>query len=312
MAHPEWPSARRVQEYCSIGGAFMSSVRRSGIRALFSVAVSLVTLSVSLQPALATTLVITVSDFRATDGNRDRVQVDAQPLGPSPPAQKTEPLFKDAGDYIEDEVGFWVFSGSWQFTGNPDPWVAYRYSFTNDDDTPLEFFFSLAMPLEPRLGGPIVHQSVMDVLVLDSDGDGDGSFTSINARNRVSVLDIDFSTNPPTVVDDQVILPGAGPIDDIFASDGWVNVINEPLGPFDLPGELEDSGAETVEDSFFTVGGVLSPGDSFIIDGFTCFSSSSEDCPARPDLGPVIPVPAAVWLFGSAIGLLGLTRRKSN
>jgi hypothetical protein len=243
-----------------------------------------------------------------TNGERERITSDAERLDLLPSDKAIQGWIDLDNDY--GNLGKILFSGEYRGAGNPDPWVAFRYDFTNDDDEPLSFFFSLAMPLEPRLGGEIVHQSVMDIIVIDSDGDGDGSFTSITAQNRVSVLDIDFSTNPTTVIDDQVILPGAGPVPDVFAGDGWVTAINEPLAQFDLPGELADSGAETVEDSFFTVGGILSPGDSFIIDGFTCFGASADVCPERPDLA-TIPVPAAAWLFASALGFLGWVRRRS-
>jgi hypothetical protein len=39
-------------------------------------------------------------------------------------------------------------------------------------------------------------------------------------------------------------------------------------------------------------------------DGLCCGTSETDDCP------PMVPIPAAVWLFGSALGLLGWMRRK--
>jgi hypothetical protein len=43
----------------------------------------------------------------------------------------------------------------------------------------------------------------------------------------------------------------------------------------------------------------------------TAFASGGSESLVSPPPGTVIPVPAAVWLFGSALGLLGWVRRRS-
>ncbi|MFW2404762.1 MAG: VPLPA-CTERM sorting domain-containing protein [Gammaproteobacteria bacterium] len=63
-----------------------------------------------------------------------------------------------------------------------------------------------------------------------------------------------------------------------------------------LQGQILQFGFNTVSTNY---------GDSGVYYDNVCFSSNGDDCVFAP-----IPVPAAVWLFGSALGLLGWVRRR--
>lgn len=90
------------------------------------------------------------------------------------------------------------------------------------------------------------------------------------------------------------------------------------------PGILLAQGAPTGDWQNFSWSGVVGPTEASIAGGITlqinavcgagagCFSSFDIDnVQIFADLAP-IPVPAAAWLFGSALGLLGWARRKQT
>jgi hypothetical protein len=106
---------------------------------------------------------------------------------------------------------------------------------------------------------------------------------------------------------------GASAVSDVLAFVTGVPGIGDLTGTFALLGELETA--------MTNAGGTI----NLVLDGGTNFNSSQTVCTTTTCgssespvflisgsiTGSVVPVPAAVWLFGSALGLLGWMRRKA-
>ena len=83
----------------------------------------------------------------------------------------------------------------------------------------------------------------------------------------------------------------------LVSNTDWVRVsISLDVTDALLEGQILQFGFNTVSTEY---------GDSGVYYDNVCFSSGGDDC-----VFATVPVPAAVWLFGSAIGLLGLIRRR--
>jgi len=165
---------------------------------------------------------------------------------------------------------------------------------------------------------------------------------------QAATVQIDVSgTNATGILDLEVVLEGVGTVlyNVSFVQDTGFNVYDDPP-PFDFAGDTDPLSARTAvlnalndEPAVETVGpggGVGSTSDLFLIgydkspiperivsvageysntwgNGGIAILTEPSEVAFFADFTPaVIPVPAAVWLFGSALGLLGWMRRKTK
>jgi len=188
---------------------------------------------------------------------------------------------------------------------NRDPYLAFRYDLTNFTDATQFFFLRLAVDTVNT--GPIVESDAfMDWRIIDTDGSG-----------AASVSDGQVAANLGTDVG--AFLSFATPLSPP-AESGILNISGvDALVVMDQTGATPDP-ADFFGSNFFTslemqALGFVSPGDTVVIQGFACIADVTQSCPVRPDLNSLfasaVPVPAAIWLFGSALGILGWLRRKS-
>ncbi len=168
-----------------------------------------------------------------------------------------------------------VWDFGWNMTADADPFIDGIFSFTNLTGATQTFNVLLNLPVFPAFSPGL------------KSGDLSFSFTDTNNSGAASVTNISW----------------AGLIDGIsamtlFAGDTSCGGVGcgFSLGPITngpLPHPAGVASTLGIQLSFD-----LSAGDTAIFD--TRFEVA------------VVPVPAAVWLFGSALGLLGWMRRKTQ
>ena len=131
-------------------------------------------------------------------------------------------------------------------------------------------------------------EGVLDVTVIDTSGDGEGSFIDGDSFFRAA----SFSGIPAVIP-----FPGSTSftVPDMV-SPGTITQVNSSatINPANAGGTLFDElGIDIL--------GKLSPGDTVIFDAFTCIVPEGEMCAPRPDFTAAVPIPAAFWLFFSAL-----------
>lgn len=106
--------------------------------------------------------------------------------------------------------------------------------------------------------------------------------------------------------------------DSVFSYDVAGLTFTRMIMPDDVDGEGGESGVRTIADYNLPVasfgGGslVLQSDDWFNIDDGDCDNTMACDSAGTQITFSVVPVPAAVWLFGSALGMLGWIRRRAS
>lgn len=140
--------------------------------------------------------------------------------------------------------------------------------------------------------------------------DGSVNFFNINltAGSTLAMFD---DNDDVTFANDLVIpLPSA------------VNIASDGLGDFTATSTASPNNAITLTtDSWYVLAVSNDGGSSWSGDSFAACSSVSQSCTVSFDDGTilsvdsavaVVPVPAAVWLFGSGlVGLIGFAKRKA-
>lgn len=196
--------------------------------------------------------------------------------------------------------GTLLFNG--QFQVDPDPLLNLRLEISNPTDQVAFFVYQLTIPTDVT-SGPTFNNSFATVELFDDNEDGTVGFGALlSASTFFRVIDDpmdNVAINGTAVLGESLFLRkstthkevlfdtiGAGPNSDDFMGDGF-NFLQ-----------------------FRTEGG-LSPGDRAVITAMGCYSIDETYCPERYEIpAAVIPAPAALWLFGSALGLLGWLKRR--
>lgn len=182
-----------------------------------------------------------------------------------------------------------------------DPLMNLRFELSNFTDQQQFYSLQIKFPTDVTAGATF-NDSWANIELFDDSGDGNASL--FDGSTFFEVIDdpggdlINGSANlgesffysrsevGKTSLFDNV---GAGPNSDDFDGDGfnWMR---------------------------FVTSGHLSAGDRLAITGMGCYATTADYCPERyeiPAIPSPVPIPAAAWLFGSALGFLGWMKRKA-
>ena len=199
-------------------------------------------------------------------------------------------------------TGFLLFDS--QFQVDPDPLLNLRLEIFNPTDQIGFFVFEVTIPTDVT-SGPTFNNSFATVELFDENEDGTVGFGTLqSASTFFRVIDDPM---------DNVAINGTGVLgESLFfrKSTSDKEVLFDTIGAGPNSNDFMGDGFNFLQ--FRTEGG-LSPGDRAVITALGCYSNDETYCPERYEIpAAVIPVPAAVWLFGSALGLLlGCVRRRS-
>jgi hypothetical protein len=175
---------------------------------------------------------------------------------------------------------------SWNVFVDSDPVINGIVAVTNLGAVTQQFTLIFTLPIAPAIpGGTVIGGSIQGGA---TDNTGNGVTLSTPTGSAFYTARIDNADVQSMYLDPQVF--------STLASYGSVNV---PALSFGAPIPSQP-GPAALTNIGIRLDFVLTPGDS------ASFTSNFVVQPAPA----VIPVPAAVWLFGSALGLLGWIRRR--
>ncbi len=166
-----------------------------------------------------------------------------------------------------------IWDYSWMIVANPDPFIDAVLTFTNLTSTTQTFNVSLNLPVAPPFSPGF------------KTGDLAFDFNDANADGSASVTNVDWTG----LIDGSAamsILSGGASCGGVGCSFALGPIVNGPL--------LHPAGVSS------TLGILLS---------FELSAGDTATFDTRFEVLPV-PLPAAAWLFGSALGLLGWLRRR--
>jgi len=178
------------------------------------------------------------------------------------------------GDDLANNGSIDVWDYSWDISANADPFIDSTFTIVNLTGATQTFNVFFNLPVSPGFS-PAYKTGVLGFTFTDANSDG-GAGVTFNSWDglidNVSAMSIFVASVPCS---------GVG------CSGGVADVTNGPL--FHAPGVSSSIGN--------TLNFDLTAGDSVTVH-------------TRFEVTPV-PVPASVWLFGSALGLLGWIRRRT-
>jgi len=166
-----------------------------------------------------------------------------------------------------------VWDYSWMIVANPDPFIDSVLTFTNLTGVTQTFNVTLNLPVTPPFSPGL---KTGDLAFDFSDANGDGS-ASVSNVNWTGLIDGSSAMS---------ILSGGATCTGTGCSFALGPIVNGPL--------LHPAGVAS------TLGILLS---------FDLSAGDTATFDTRFEVVPV-PIPAAAWLFGSALGLLGWLRRR--
>lgn len=170
--------------------------------------------------------------------------------------------------------------------GNLDPFFTFSFSAI-DFGAPSVFIYTFSSPVAPPIAGPASYS--LDLAGSFTDGSPlNGGSLSMAAPNTMGVLE--------GILNGTTVIAGIGT--------GLVDAAGPPnsatYGPFATSGPYDCS----------LIGGCTSFGVRLAFLGSG--SADAYSFTGRFEITEAVPVPAAVWLLGSALGALGFVRRRAG
>jgi hypothetical protein len=178
---------------------------------------------------------------------------------------------------------------SWNLQFDPDPFITGSVTLTNLTAVTQNFNLSFSLPVTPAIPGPSLYKGSITATVTDRNNSGSALIDDYTGNGIYAGLIDGTSILPLFAVSPLQCGPGAG-----CSATG--SDYSAGFGSFIGGGPAVNSSIGT------TLKFSLSAGDRVTFN--TLFEVVALD--ANP-----VPVPAAVWLLGSAmIGLVGISRRR--
>jgi len=176
------------------------------------------------------------------------------------------------------------FNFGWTLTANADPFIAGNITFTNNTSVDQTFNIVLTLPTA-LISGPVQETGELGLTIKDADRDGTANLTLSQWHGLINPL------TPPPILDMPLLLGTS-----YFCATPGCTTTQTPVSRTQLHSEVDHNG-NAISSIGTHINFSLSAGDSVSID-------------TRWNVSPV-PVPAAVWLFGSGLlGLLATARRQ--
>jgi hypothetical protein len=154
-----------------------------------------------------------------------------------------------------------------------------------DAGAPSTFTTTFSTPIAPTISGMVNYQLDLSGSFANGSPNNGGSLTGIVAPNTAGILDGLLNAT---------VITGTG-VSAAFPSGG-----NSVYGPYQSTGTYDCS----------ILGGCTSMAARLAFTGSGAFDAYSFT--GRFEIIEAVPVPAALWLFGSAIGVLGYLRRRTR
>lgn len=177
---------------------------------------------------------------------------------------------------VNGNQSIWAFE--WDITVNPDPLISAMFAITNNTASTKHFDLLFTLPVGSPFAAPAVKSGSLAASFQDLNNSGSATLSNIDWNGRID------GSNAMPLFSGDFTCGGAGCIGSIFpASDG----------PLSSSGVNTSIGIHLAFD--------LTAGDK------ASFTTSFQVEPV------VVPVPAALWLFGSGLlGLVALARRRNS
>lgn len=174
---------------------------------------------------------------------------------------------------VNGNQAIWAFE--WDITVNPDPLISAMFAITNNTASTKHFDLLFTLPVGSPFGTPAVKSGSLAAGFQDLNNSGSVTLSNIDWDGRID------GSDAMSLFSGDFSCGGAGCIGSIFPVTG---------GPDPSSGVNTSIGIHLAFD--------LTAGDK------ATFNTFFEVVP--------VPVPAAVWLFGTGVGLLSVFARKKK
>jgi len=191
--------------------------------------------------------------------------------------------------FVVGSSGFDLFGLTrYRTTGDFDPYNAFSIRLTNLTVAPQQIELQVTSDIFST-ASPNNIEIYLDAAVEDTDASGDAQFSG--GSTFAGAIDMTTFALVPFALNNAFSL-----------TTGGATTVLDVIGPGPTFG---DFGVDTVEQLFMGSVGMLSPGDSVVLNGFMCIYESGGSCPERPDLSfAAVPLPGGIWFVGGALCVL--------